>query len=221
MAVKRVMFIRPGETAWNKNGRWQGHVAVPLNEHGQAQAKRLAKFIRPIGLTALYSSDLRRARDTAEIIAQYTDLKPIYDPRLRERGMGDWQGMTLDEIVVWYPESYQRVQADPQGFQVPGGESRRQVAERVRMAFDDIIGRGGDTVGIITHTTALRSLLDELVPDSDAYNLYFKNMSVTTIMRQEDGLWRITQLDDVTHLEGVSSAAFYELEEGKKNDSSD
>lgn len=219
MAVKRVIFIRPGETEWNKDGRWQGHVAVPLNAHGQAQAERLARFIRPIGLTAIYSSDLRRARDTAEIIAKYTELKPIYDPRLRERSMGEWQGMTLEEIVVWYPEAYKKVQTDPQNFQVPGGESRRQVAERVRMAFDDIIARGGDTVGIITHTTALRSLLNELVPDSNAYNLHFKNMSVSTLMQEEDGSWRITQLDDVTHLEGLPAAAFFELEEGKKHDS--
>ena len=126
MAVKRVMFIRPGETEWNKDGRWQGHVAVPLNAHGLAQAERLARFIRPIGLTAIYSSDLRRARDTAEIIAKYTELKPIYDQRLRERGMGEWQGMTLEEIVSWYPELYKKVQTDPQNFQVPGGESRRQ-----------------------------------------------------------------------------------------------
>jgi 2,3-bisphosphoglycerate-dependent phosphoglycerate mutase len=221
MAVKRVMFIRPGETEWNKDGRWQGHVAVPLNAHGQAQAERLARFIRPIGLTAIYSSDLRRARDTAEIIAKFSDIKPIYDQRLRERGMGDWQGMTLEEIVVWYPEAYKRVQTDPQNFQVPGGESRRQVTERVRLAFDDAVARGGDTIGIITHTTALRSLLNELVPDSNAFNLHFKNMSVSTIMQEEDGSWRITQLDDVTHLEGFSSAAFYELEEGKKHDSGD
>ena len=157
MAVKRVMFIRPGETEWNKLGRWQGHVAVPLNAHGKAQAERLATFIRPIGLSALYSSDLRRARDTAEVIAKYSGLKPIYDPRLRERNMGEWQGITMDEIVTWYPDSYKIVQADPHNFQVPGGESRRQVAGRVRMAFEDIIGRGGDTIGIISHTTAIRS----------------------------------------------------------------
>ena len=65
MAVKRVVFIRPGETEWNKIGRWQGIVGVPLNGHGRAQAERLAKFVRNINLDALYSSDLRRAKDTA------------------------------------------------------------------------------------------------------------------------------------------------------------
>jgi broad specificity phosphatase PhoE len=211
MTVKRVMFIRPGETEWNKLGRCQGHVAVPFNAHVQAQAERLAKFIRPIGLNVLYSSDLRRARDTAEIIAKFTDLKPIYDPRLRERSMGEWQGITLDEIVTWYPEAYARVQADPQNFQIPGGESRRQVAERVKMAFEDIIARGGDTIGIISHTTAIRSLIAALIPESDGYNLHFKNMSVTTLMQEDNQTWRISQLDDVTHLEGITSTTFVEL----------
>jgi broad specificity phosphatase PhoE len=216
MAVKRVVFIRPGETDWNKIGRWQGIVGVPLNAHGRAQAERLAKFVRNIGLEALYSSDLRRAKDTAEIIAGTGNVKVVYDGRLRERGMGEWQGLTLDEIRAWYPDDYARVQADPEGFQVPAGESRRQVAQRVRACFEDIIGRGGNTIGVISHTTAIRGLLAELVPNSDPYNLQFRNMSVTTIAQNEDGTWTISQLDDVIHLEGISSEAFGEVEGEKQ-----
>ena len=215
MVVKRVVFIRPGETDWNKIGRWQGIVGVPLNEHGRLQAERLAKFVRNIGMEALYSSDLRRAKDTAEIIAGTANVKPVYDMRLRERGMGEWQGLTINEIRSWYPEDYSRVQADPEGFQVPAGESRRQVAQRVLSAFEDIIGRGGNTIGVISHTTAIRGLLAELVPSSDPYNLQFRNMSVTTVAQSEDGSWAISQLDDVTHLEGISSESFGEVE-GKK-----
>jgi broad specificity phosphatase PhoE len=216
MAVKRVVFIRPGETDWNKIGRWQGIVGVPLNTHGRAQAERLAKFVRNIGLEALYSSDLRRAKDTAEIIAGTANVKMVYDGRLRERGMGEWQGLTLDEIRAWYPDDYARVQADPEGFQVPAGESRRQVAQRVRACFEDIIGRGGNTIGVISHTTAIRGLLAELVPNSDPYNLQFRNMSVTTIAQGENGTWAISQLDDVSHLEGISSEAFGEVEGEKQ-----
>lgn len=216
MAVKRVVFIRPGETEWNKIGRWQGIVGVPLNGHGRAQAERLAKFVRNIGLDALYSSDLRRAKDTAEIIAESAHTKVVYDGRLRERSMGEWQGLTLNEIQAWYPEEYVRVQADPEGYQVPAGESRKQVAKRVHSAFEDILGRGGMTIGIISHTTAIRALLAELVPDSDPYNMQFRNMSVTTIAQNEDGTWKISQLDDVTHLEGISSEFFGEVEGEKQ-----
>jgi broad specificity phosphatase PhoE len=216
MAVKRVVFIRPGETEWNKIGRWQGIVGVPLNPQGRAQAEALSKFIRNIGLDALYSSDLRRAKDTAEIIAATANTKIIYDGRLRERSMGEWQGLTLGEIQVWYPEEYTKVQADPEGYQVPAGESRKQVAKRVHAAFQDIIARGGMTIGIISHTTAIRALLAELVPDTDPYNMHFRNMSVTTIAQNEDGSWKISQLDDVTHLEGIPSASFGEVEGEKQ-----
>lgn len=215
MAVKRVVLIRPGETDWNKLGRWQGQVAVPLNEHGIAQAERLAQFVRPIGLSAIYSSDLRRAKDTAEILGKTSSLTPVYDARLRERSMGEWQGLTLAEIMVWYPEDYAQVQKDPNGFQVPSGESRKQVGERVRLAFEEIIKEGGDTIGIISHTTAIRTLLAALVPESNPYNLHFRNMSVTTIM-QENGKWSISQFDDITHLEGMKSSAFPEVEESDK-----
>ncbi len=215
MSVKRVVLIRPGETDWNKLGRWQGHVIVPLNVTGRAQAERLAQFVRPIGLHAIYSSDLRRARDTAEILARVAGLQPIYDPRLRERSMGEWQGLTLREIMEWDPDEYSRLLADPDGYQVPLGESRAQVTQRARAAFEEIIAAGGETIGIISHTTAVRGLLANLVPGCNPYQLQFKNMSVTTIVHEDDGTWQISQLDDVTHLEGMPTQSVGELEENK------
>ncbi len=213
MAVNRVILMRPGETEWNKLGRWQGLVQVPLNEHGRAQATRLARFIRNIGLDVLYSSDLRRARDTADIISEAVGFEPRYEQRLRERNMGQWQGLTLREIVDWYPDEYDRLLQDPHNYQIPGGESRRQVANRVRSCFEDVVGRGGDVVGVISHTTTIKTLLDDLVPDCKPYEMSFSNMSVTTIKHNEGNIWEITQLDDVTHLEGMGTFAFPEVEE--------
>lgn len=210
MSVKRVVFIRPGETEWNKIGRWQGIVAVPLNMHGIAQAKRLAKFVRNINLDAIYSSDLRRAKDTATVLSEYTNVPFHYDERLRERDMGLWQGLTTNEIRDWYKIPYEELLADPNNIAVPRGESRAQVSKRVNECFQDVIGRGGETIGIISHTTAIRTLLAELVADSDPYNLLFRNMSVTTISANDDGSWVLSQLDDVTHLEGMKSGAFEE-----------
>lgn len=211
MAVKRVVFIRPGETEWNKQGLWQGHVMIPLNEHGRAQSERLAKFIRNIGLDALYSSDLRRAMDTAEIIAEKAGLSVTYDKRLRERHMGEWQGLTINDIIAWYPKEYEALRADRYNFVVPGGESRKQVYERVRACFDEDVASEGTTIGLVSHTTAIKTLLDVLVAGSDPYDMKFRNMSVTTIQHVEGDKWQITQLDDVTHLEGMESAAFPEV----------
>lgn len=214
MSIKRVIFIRPGETDWNRIGRWQGQVAVPLNAHGRIQAERLSAFMRNLGLSALYSSDLRRARDTAEIISANLGFEPIYEPRLRERHIGDWQGLTLDEIKAWYPEDYERLGKQPETFQIPGGESRAQVRQRVHDAFQAILERGGgENIGILSHTTAIMILLDEFVPDSNPYDVEFSNISVTTISREgNDTVWSADQLNDVSHLEGMESMSIGDLE---------
>jgi 2,3-bisphosphoglycerate-dependent phosphoglycerate mutase len=213
MATKRVIFIRPGETGWNRLERWQGHVAVPLNDHGQQQAERLARFVRPTGISALYTSDLRRAMDTARILAKMLHIEPVPDSRLRERHIGIWQGLTQDEVIAWYPEEYLALLANPNEYQIPGGESRVQVAARMKAAFDAIIAQtGDDTIGIVSHTTAIRALLGVLMPEIDALTMPFANMSVTSLAH-EDGTWKITQRNDVTHLEGMPSEVFKELEQ--------
>lgn len=209
--MKRVIFIRPGETQWNKDGRWQGHVAVPLNAHGRMQAERLAKFVRNTGIAILYTSDLRRALDTATILANALGLQTIPDERLRERHIGIWQGLTQEEVEAWYPVEFQKLRNNPNEFQVPGGESRREVMKRMKAAFDDIIARNDETIGIVTHTTAIRALLGTLMPDMDVLSMEFSNMSVTSMML--DGDWRITQQNDVIHLEGMTTQIFPELEQ--------
>lgn len=208
MTVKRVVLIRPGETDWNKVGRWQGIVAVPLNTQGIEQTKRLAKFVRNIGLEAIYSSDVRRAKDTAVVLSEYANVPIRYDERLRERHLGLWQGLSMNEMRDWYKGAYDSLMKDPLNTPAPGGESRADVAKRVKAMFNQILETNYETVGIITHTTAIRSLLGELIPDIDAFNMQFRNISVTTLASKDGKSWEITQLDDVTHLEGMASESF-------------
>ncbi|MBL8160653.1 MAG: histidine phosphatase family protein [Anaerolineae bacterium] len=217
MAVKRVIFIRPGETDWNRQLRWQGWVAIPLNELGRKQAQRLASFMRNIGISALYSSDLRRALETAQLIVEPLDFQPILDERLRERNIGDWQGLTPDEMQNWFPDEYARLMEDPDNFRVPGGESRADVRKRMRAAFDDIIAQAaGETVAIMSHTTAINALLTDLLPGGYRTKTLFSNSSVTTIHLGDDGVWQLVAADDVMHLEGLESKAFPELEDKRK-----
>ena len=217
MSVKRVIFIRPGETAWNRYKRWQGHCEIPLNDNGRKQAARLGQFVRNTGVTKLYSSDLSRAAETAQILAEHLGIEPILDARLRERDIGHWQGLTMAEIQEWYPGEYAKLLADPDGHQIIGnGESRSEVEARVLSSFDDAIKDDGDEViGVVSHSTALRVLLRRLVPDSNPYGRSFSNMSVTTLMRNGDGDWRIVQLDDVSHLEGIETLSVPEVEQNQ------
>jgi broad specificity phosphatase PhoE len=213
MAVKRVILIRPGETDWNRIGRWQGWAAAPLSEHGRQQALALASFVRNIGMSALYTSDLKRAVETAECLAEQLSDAPIKDARLRERNIGDWQGLTLGEMRSWYAEEYAKLLEDPNGYPVPGGESRNDVRKRMRAAFDEIVRKQqGETVGILSHTTALKTLLEDLLPGYNPQELNLDNTSVTTI-RQTEGGWELVAADDITHLEGLETKAVPELED--------
>lgn len=212
MAIKRVIFIRPGETDWNRQGRYQGWVSVPLNEHGRKQVMALANFIRNIGVTALYSSDLKRAVDTATIIGEKLGYEPVYDSRLRERSIGNWQGLTLPEITTWYADQYQELREDQDNYRVPGGESLNDVKKRILEAFNDILKEDkGETIGIISHTTAIRKLLEDLIPSFDQSGLIFGNSSVTTIVLEGDE-WCLVASNDVMHLEGLESRSVGEIE---------
>lgn len=216
MAVKRIILIRPGETEWNRQGRIQGWLPVPLNDHGRQQAQRLTNFIRNIGAAALYSSDLRRASETADLLAEKLGFPPILDARLRERNLGQWQGLTLFEVQSWFAEEYKQLLTNIWDFPVPGGETLNQVKTRVLASFSDILAQTPDanTVAIMSHTTAIRVLLSELIPGYELRDASIENTSVTTIANTSDG-WHMIMADDVAHLEGLQTSAFRELEDKK------
>ncbi|MFW5691100.1 MAG: histidine phosphatase family protein [Chloroflexota bacterium] len=210
MPIKRLVFIRPGETDWNLQGRWQGWVASPLNELGQQQMARLAGFIRHIGITRLYTSDLHRARQSAEILAEELGQEPIYDSRLRERSIGEFQGLNVPEIHGWYQDEYRKLLADPEGYRVPGGESIEDVRVRVRQFLDEILAEGnkakGDqTIAVLSHTIAIRLMVKQLQPSCDLTDVTFLNSSVTTLVNNGDDTWRLTAVNDVSHLEGLET----------------
>lgn len=198
-------------------GRWQGWVAAPLNEHGQQQVERLANFIRHLGMSALYASDHRRAVQTAEILTDVLDFAPVYDNRLRERDIGRWQGLTVPEIHGWYADDYARLQADPDGFVIPGGESLEQVRDRVVDALYDIIAAAEATddvesVGLISHTTTIRVLVDALIPGVDLSHVNFGNTSVTTVQRKNNGTWELVATNDCSHLDGIEARYMPEIQ---------
>ncbi len=215
MNVKRVIFIRPGETDWNRLDRWQGWIASPVNAHGRLQVEALASFLRNIGIGALYSSDLKRAVQTSEIISEKTGVKPVYDPDLRERNIGSWQGLMLEELRDWYPEEYGQYISNPDEYRVPGGETLREVQKRMRRAFDRITAdETAETVAIVTHTVTIRTVLESLVEGYLAGNMRLPNSSVTTI-RYVDDAWSIVAFNDVEHLEWLDSRAVRELGDRK------
>jgi broad specificity phosphatase PhoE len=216
MNIKRVIFVRPGETDWNFSERWQGWLDAPLNSHGRHQVGRLAMLLRNIGIGALYTSDLRRATETADVICKHTGIECKADKRLRERDIGRWQGLKLDEVKEWFPKDYEEYMADRMAYVFPGGESLVQVQERTCAAFNDILKEdAAETVAIVSHTVSIRVLLMTLIDGYDAVTARLGNSSVTTIARDGDG-WKMVVPNDTMHLDGLESRIVKEMEDRAK-----
>jgi broad specificity phosphatase PhoE len=156
--VTTIILARHGETDWNRERRWQGQADPPLNELGREQSRRLAESLAGVPLAAVYSSDLRRAVETATIVAERTgvDVAPL--PELREIDIGEWSGLTSEEIEDAYPENYRRLQETGRGWE--SGETYQQLGERVVVAVKRIAaGHPGDQILVVAHGGAIRSLL--------------------------------------------------------------
>lgn len=148
----RLCVVRHGETDWNAGRRVQGQIDVPLSTVGHAQARATANALCDEGFAALYSSDLTRARQTAEATAHLAHLPLQLVPELRERHYGIFQGLTYEEAAARYPTEYARHHARDPRFVPPGGESLLDLAARLNGIFDAIVRRHpGEAVAVFTH----------------------------------------------------------------------
>ena len=156
MLPTRILLARHGETEWNRLGRWQGHADPPLNDVGRSQAAALAVQLEGDGIAAVYSSDLRRASETARIVADRLELDVTEDRALREIDVGAWSGLTRDEVRERYPDGFARWLAGEIGHD---GETREELAERVVGAVERIAAsHHGQHVLVVTHGGAIRAL---------------------------------------------------------------
>jgi probable phosphoglycerate mutase len=163
--LRHLFLARHGETDWNVAGRWQGHADVPLNATGQAQALALAERLRGAGIAAVATSDLLRARGTAEIVAGALGVQvALVDPDLREQRFGRFEGLTPRECEERYPSDWARYAADPRPGP-PGGESRAAVLDRVLGAVHRAAARLPAAALVVTHGGAMRALLAAIPAD--------------------------------------------------------
>ncbi|TQN32336.1 putative phosphoglycerate mutase [Haloactinospora alba] len=156
--TRRIICWRHGQTSWNAEKRFQGQTDIPLDGRGQAQAAHAARLLARLRPDAIISSDLRRAADTAERLAEQLGTPVERDKRLRERNGGPWEGLTMSEIRASWPEEYTRMA-------IPGGEDLETVGERMR----DAIERGLETVpdggllAVVSHGASLRAAINRLL----------------------------------------------------------
>ena len=148
----RILALRHGETAWNRDTRIQGQLDIGLNDRGRAQAVALAEALRDESITAIYSSDLSRARETAEAVAAVSGAPLTLDIALRERAFGVFEGHTWAEIEANWPEDSQRWRKRDLNFAPGGGESLPVLFDRCVAAVERLAAvHPGETIAIVAH----------------------------------------------------------------------
>jgi probable phosphoglycerate mutase len=165
-----VWIARHAESTWNAEGRWQGQGDPPLSRLGERQAEALAEQLAIRGVHTLVSSDLARALQTAVIAARRLGLAPRLESRLRERDVGRWSGLPHAEIESRFAPELARLKAGDPDLRPGGGESGRELEQRVRAAFAEI-GAQPDAEGIavITHLGVIRVLDPHVVVEHAAF----------------------------------------------------
>lgn len=136
--MTEMWLIRHGQTDWNLARRYQGQSDIPLNPTGIHQARQCAQKLAEIQFEAVYASDLQRAYQTAQIIAEPHGLAVKTDPRLREICMGVWEGLVFDDVQAKFGDDLMEKPHDPTQPRAEGGESVLQVAQRMSAAADEI-----------------------------------------------------------------------------------
>ena len=159
LQVTRVLAIRHGETAWNVDTRMQGQLDIPLNETGRWQARRLALALADEGISAVYSSDLLRAFETAQSVARGSGQPIVSDRGLRERSFGVFEGLTFREVEQRWPEQSERWRKRDPDHGPEGGETLRDFHARcVATATRLAAAHPGETIALVAHGGVMDSL---------------------------------------------------------------
>lgn len=205
--MTKVYFIRHGQSLANVAHRFAGHSDFPLSELGHAQAACTAKHVMAVPFTAVYASDLSRAADTGAAVARIKDLPLLTRQGLREIYAGEWEGRTFEELADNDDFRLWRQQIGLS--RCTGGESVRQLQERVRMTVDDIVKtHPGETICIATHATPIR-VLECLWTGVSLEHMHtipwVSNASVTVAEYDENRVGRLISRDGHAHLGALSS----------------
>ena len=204
------LLIRHGESEANREGFFAGQCDVALLDKGLKQAQATAHFIAEnYKADKLYSSDLKRALDTALAVKEQTGLPVVCDVRLREIFSGQWQGKSFDRIVLEHGESYGVWLKDIGNAVCDGGESVRELGARVMAALTDIAAEcDGSTVVIATHATPIRAaqcIVSGLDLDEMKNIPWVSNASVTEII-YDGGAWRLGKVGQDGHLSDMRTS---------------
>lgn len=202
---RRIVFWRHGRTAWNAEQRFQGQSDIPLDDFGTAQAARAAKALAKLHPSRIISSDLQRAKATADALAAVTGLPVETDRRLRETWAGEWEGLTRPELEERYPGELS-IWAAVSHARPGGGESRLEVAERMVAVVDRVLVEleDGQTLIVATHGGSARAAIGKLLglpPDHWAALGVLTNCAWSVLQENTSGYgppWRLQEYNAIS-----------------------
>jgi broad specificity phosphatase PhoE len=198
-----ILLVRHGQTQWNQVERFRGHYDIPLNERGLAQAEATARRIASRWQPALVlSSSLSRAMVTAQKIAEACNLTAQAHPGLMDFNFGAWQGLSVDEARIQWPEQISDWIHTPQELVIPGGDTFASVQERALKVINDLSSdHEKDTVVLVSHTVVIRLMLLGVLGMSfqKFWTLRQDNCAINILFVEKDRI-SLVALNDACHL---------------------
>jgi alpha-ribazole phosphatase len=191
-------FVRHGETEHNKKQCYYGSIDVDITENGVLQAQKGSKKLKSVNFSRVYTSRLKRAEQTANILMEGRQFQLIKDKRINEISFGAFEGKSHDEIKEFYPNEWKVWCDDWKGFTPPEGESYIQFYDRIKSFMDDILTLDEDNVLIVTHGGVIRSIYCYLLGGNLDFfwNFGSKNGDITIIKYEYQNLY----IDSITHI---------------------
>jgi broad specificity phosphatase PhoE len=197
LSATTVCLVRHGSVVGAETRRFIGHLDVPLSPLGIAQIDALSCRLRGVTFDGIYCSDLERTRHSAEILAAPHHLTPIRDPALREFAMGEWDGLTAEQIRARDARAFEAWMADVGRFQFPGGESLPDLIARAVPAFDALVARhAGGTVAVVAHGGSNRAILCHALGLGPERLLALgQDYAALSVLERADGRWALRRLN--------------------------
>jgi len=207
---KRVILVRHGETDWNKQGRFQGQIDIPLNQNGKVQAKAASKFLKDIFIQKAFSSSLSRPKETAQIILnEHPGIEISLKDNLKEIGHGKWEGKLESEINSDWPDLLKTWQTYPEKVQMPEGENIKEVSTRSIAGWIEICKelKTDETALVVAHDAVNKTILCHLLglTPSEIWMIKQGNGGITVIdLSDKEGQPdQIVCLNITSHLGGI------------------
>lgn len=201
--TKRIYLIRHGITLWNNEFRYQGHTDIELSPEGKAQAQALRQRLQQENITAIYSSNLKRALETAEIINEPHQLEIKINPLFKEINFGVWEGLTYKDLQIKYPEQLKIWTETPHLLKLEKGETFSELRDRALIGIQEVLSfyKEGNIL-IVSHGGTIASLICGLLKEPLIKMWEYKQKNAAlNILRIHDDEVSIEVLNDTSHIE--------------------